>query len=135
MPGGISNASSAVGNVSLLNGHIQLAGKTILHDHETVTAGNVTLRTVSGGKTYYLLAAQLTISGTINGIAGYLTYGYSGDRILFINLDKTTTYAPAVTDHAEMTFPHPIPLAAGLTVVLNASANCTGYATIVGWEE
>ncbi len=135
MPGGISNASSAVGTVALLNGHTQLAGKNILHDFDTVTNGNVTLRTVSGGKTYYLLAAQLTVSGTINGIGGYLNYGYAGDRILFINLDKVTTYKPAVTDHAEMTFPHPIPLAAGLTIVMTASANCTGYASIIGWEE
>jgi len=135
MPGQISNASSAVGNVALLNGHTQLAGKTLLYDHETVTAGNVTLRTVTAGKTYWLLAAQLTMSGTINGMAGYITYGYAGDRILLVNLDMVATYLPATTDHAEMTFPHPLPLAAGLTVVMTASANCTGYATIVGWEE
>jgi len=113
-----------------------LEGKTILYDKGSADNSTVTIRTVTAGKTYYLVAVQLVTYGTADGGTAYIEIGAAGNRILRTYTPITATYQTSNTSHAEMAFPHPIPLAAGQSIrVISGPAGTTGVGQIVGWEE
>jgi hypothetical protein len=134
MPGGISNASSAVGTVSLLNGNTQLAGKTLIPRSDHANGGSTILYTVPAGKTFYLINATLNIYSTQNAVVGQFQTG-AASILLCLESDVN---AAKLTDSKcfSVAYPHPIPVYAGDTLsVYSSHANLTATAYIVGWEE
>lgn len=132
MPAGISNAS-------LASGAQPLAGKTILYDSgQAVGATTDAIRTVTAGKTYYLLAMFLDLSGNVDATGGGLARIYiaPSSDLLALRLAITATYKITDSQHSEWVTPYPIPIAAGKVInVICGAANCTATAHIVGWEE
>lgn len=112
-----------------------LKGKTILYDRANATNGTGVLRTVTAGKTYYLLEAGFWYKATTNNAEGKLYVSNANQPILYMSAKITATYWVSDTDHAELTYPHPLPIAAGVSLWVSASAGMTVQGWIIGWEE
>ena len=133
MPAGISNASSAVGNVSVLNGNLA-AGKTILFNGASVSGATATLRTVTAGKTYYLLYANLSVKSSDNFETASIKF--DTDYLILKYTAVTAIYNENFASTTSKTFPHPIPIAAGTVItVVSSAGGTTASAQIIGWEE
>lgn len=131
MPGGISNASLATGAAPL-------AGKTILYNYAyAINDLTVAVRTVTAGKTYYMLGYWLSIKATADNEAGYIfVENDPAGTIILMNSSITATYKVSDTQTAMLAFPYPIPIVAGQTIrVASTAATITAFAGIVGWEE
>lgn len=131
MPGSISNAS-------LASGAAPLAGKTIVAvSNINLTAGTTTtIHTVTAGKTFYLLYAWIQINTTVDGQNVRLDAGATTNTILRLGSGITATYNIRIDKSSTITFPYPIPYAAGTTFRIDSSAAnvyCAGG--IIGWEE
>jgi len=134
-----ANSGTTIGDVNVVSitGVVQTnlaKGKTILYNNVGANNSTQTIRTITAGKTYYLLSVGLTYnSGTAGASANVST---TDGVLLLMYLGATATYNTSVGDHAELTFPHPIPIAAGKTITVtsgNANSNAAGW--IIGWEE
>ena len=113
-----------------------LKGKAMRYGTATATAAHATLLTVTAGKTFYLLSATLSVYSTNNDSYAIMYLESSEKRILAINTNITATYKTGFTDHAELAFPHPIPLAAGQRVrIFSAGGATVANGTCIGWEE
>ena len=123
-------SSEVIGSVN------EARGKTILYDVEWAAGGNTTLRTVTAGKTYYLLMAGLIYESTIAEEIVTIQIDDYNHLILEMAASITATYNEYDAGHAEISFPHPIPITAGKVIrVTSGHANMGGRGWIIGWEE
>ena len=128
--GALPSGANVIGSVN------EARGKTILYDGDDVTNGTTTMRTVTAGKTYYLLMAGLAFYSSANGEEARIRIGGGTNFILRLASRITPTYRTTDSDHSEVTFPHPIPVAAGVAISVTSTAAVLGaYGWIVGWEE
>ena len=126
----LGDAEGVIGSVN------EARGKTILYDHALTTAATTTMRTVTAGKTYYLLQAGVTYHCTGDEKTGGIWIVSNANNLIKIRTSITATYNTAVSDTITVTYPHPIPIAAGQTIRVNSSAaELTVRGWIVGWEE
>lgn len=113
-----------------------LQGKTILYDFQQTTNSPVNLRTVAAKKTYYLVAAGTTMYSTVTNIYGTVYIGTTARTFLSVLSAITPTYATAHATSDHITFPHPLPIAAG-EIIRTSTNNAAGQITswIIGYEE
>ena len=113
-----------------------LKGKTILYNRTDVTNGAATLRTVTAGKTYYLLQAALSYYATAGNKTALMFIGTSASILFRMNSTITPTYHTADRDTLIFVYPHPIPIAAGTAIQIDSSdAGLKADGWIMGWEE
>ncbi len=113
-----------------------LKGKTILFGTGIAIGGHATLLTVTAGKTFYLLAATLSAYATVDDVYAVMYMESTTKRLMEIYSNITPTYKTSFSEHAELTFPHPIPLAATLSVkIYSTNADMYVRGSCVGWEE
>jgi len=120
MPGQISNASSAVGNVSLLNGHTQLAGITTIYDAAFAIDTTAPLYTVTAGKTFYLIHAYIACYSTVDLQEGSLKTSFPG-TLLWWRSAITGTYKTSDAATIQITPPQPMPFPANTAFTLYSS--------------
>ena len=112
---------------------------TALKDHPDIayifdSANNATevSYTVPAGKILYLLYAQLTTRASTDNKIGRLHINDGGRTIFYL---KSQIDAVRVTDvqHAEITFPIPLPITAGDVVgVYSSAATIDAYIAVIG---
>ena len=136
MPGMISNASSAVGTVSLMNGATQLAGKTILFNSAGATNQESLIRNVSAGKTYYLVSLVLYYTSTTDGLQCSVYVEGAGQKILRLTSVVEATYRPKDFQKIVLQPPNPIPILDGNSLLLfSQGAGLTAECCCLGFEE
>ena len=131
MPSGISNASSAVGNVSILNGYSQLKGKTIIYLNASANDGSAVMYSVANGKILYILAAGITGYGTTAGREAYIHLNNVNSKILKIVCPSAT----AEGIQTFVTYPHPLPapgIIGGFEISLRAENGIVANGYIIG---
>ena len=109
-------------------------GKTMLFLYNTAAGQTTVARTVTAGKTFYLVYAELSYNATANAIYAFMTINAS---VALVMLSKTTaTYYTTDTGQVTLAPAVPIPLPAGTTInVISNAATLTAFLTVVGWEE
>jgi len=103
-----------------------LVGKTIIYKNAEANNNTVTLHTVTAGKTFYLLTASLSWSGS--GTAS-LELSSSANRIL-------VAYSAAASGLTGNTYIQPIPIPQNTPIQVTSSEaamNC--IAAVIGWED
>lgn len=133
MPAGISNASSAVGNVSVLNGNLA-AGRTLIYKNGFIANSTDVFYTVTAGKTFYLISVSASVSASVaNSNRSYVWFGgVIPDGVLLVFSGPQS----AGNQNQALSFPHPIPIAAGEEINCSTEAATTKIAAaICGWEE
>ena len=126
----LGNAGDVIGSVN------EARGKTILYDRTDVTNGTATVRTVTAGKTYYLLQAALSYYATAGNKTALMFIGTSASILFRMNSTITPTYHTADRDTLIFVYPHPIPIAAGTAIQIDSSdAGLKADGWIMGWEE
>lgn len=135
MGASISNASfpqaPTIDSLSVL-----LKGKTILIGQNIISNGRAILRTVTTGKTFYLVYAYLGMTATANGHIAQLDAGGDSTRLFRLISAITPTYKTNDSQTINIAFPNPIPYAAGTVISIestNAALDADGI--ILGWEE
>lgn len=132
MPAGISNASTYFGSN-------EARGKAILIEQGDSTGGAASIiYTVPSGKTFFLISATLSYHATINGDGDecFLYIDLAGNTIIKLMAHTTAIYKVTDSDHAEISFPLPIPFVAGTEIkVMANTADIAAQAYIVGWIE
>lgn len=123
--GQVSNASNRNDALCLLQ------GRTVIYNtNNAVDVQDETLRTVTAGKTFYLMVAGITFKTGANPGMAYISSNSKADNILIIDLPATSHFTTALM------FPQPIPFAPGETIQISTSSvGCSAYAWITGWEE
>ena len=113
-----------------------LKGKTILYNTGTVAGGNLTLRTVTAGKTFYLLSAWISYVSTVDNSFAKIYVATTASPLIDLRSSITATYHTSDSNSLIATYPHPIPIAAGVAIILSSqSASTDADGGIVGWEE
>jgi len=126
----LGEGSDVIGSVN------EARGKTLLFRPGIATAGTTTMRTVTAGKTFYLAMAGLMYSASVGNVKASIKTSVDSTLILQMYSHITATYHTQDSDHAEITFPHPIPIAAGVEIqVYSSNAGITANGWIIGWEE
>ena len=137
MPAVLSNAS--VGGVGTgLTFAKQLAPfyATLLYNNDTATNGFSNIRVTSAGKTYFLVAATLKFHATVDNAQAELYVYTTGNTLIAFNSAITATYKTTDAGERTVTFPHPIPVPAGVNIgVLSSNAGLKADASLIGWEE
>ena len=124
-----------ISNASLASGAQPLAGKTLIHTSAT-TIGTATLYTVTANKTFYLLAGWVQINTTQDGQNGSLDTGTEAKTLMRLGSGLTATYNIRTDKSIAITYPYPLPYAAGTTFrIVSTHANLSATAGIIGWEE
>lgn len=113
-----------------------LEGKTILYNSNSKANGTETLRTVTAGKTYYMIMAGLSYKATASSRVGILYVDSDTNHLIHHISAITATYNEVDRGSTVVVFPHPLPVAAGIDININSDAATIGvYGWIVGWEE
>lgn len=138
MPGQISNASSAVGTVTILNGNLA-EGKTIIS--RFISTNTVaTIYAITPNTTFYVMEVGLSIHSSVDKTLGYINTSIAG-TLMMAHLYAAITPTYHTKDQASMavTFPHPLPIvvgAGGASINIhssNVALTADGY--VIGWEE
>jgi hypothetical protein len=113
----------------------QLTGKTILYDRQgSVTNAAATVRTVTAGKTYYMVAYGLSYYASSNDVSAAL-YITNSNKYL-VKVQTAIDSAGHDSNAYLMNFALPIPIAASTSIVCESfGAGCTIAAWVIGYEE
>lgn len=126
----LAAGTNTIGNIN------EARGKTMLYNQGAVSNGLATIRTVTAGKTYYLLALGLNVHSTNDGEVAQVYAGTSASMLMFIQTGVTATYNTRFEATYVVPFLHPLPIAAGTAIkVQSSAAGTSAYAWIIGWEE
>lgn len=109
---------------------------TLVQKTGAVDNGTAIVHTVTNGKTFYLTAATARISVYAAGgaLSGFLAIRNGSDT--FVTEIIGLNCAEAVAgDFGSISFPVPVPIAAGYDIYVYASAKATCRGNIWGWEE
>ena len=130
MPAGVSNAASPP---DLYNPR----GKTLIGAVANVVGGgSEIIYTVTTGKTFYLLGCNLSYKATANNIQTYILIDTPVIPLIEMFSTVESTYRPTDSDHAQLSFAQPIPIASGVTITLfSGAATLLSYGRLYGWEE
>lgn len=136
MAGGITNVSFPQSREMILVEDNLLLGKTMLYKRGYVNGASNSMYTITAGKTFYIVLATLGYEATHDGANAYLWIGSATDRLLEAWANITGTYKTSDTNTIPLAFPHPLPVAAGVTIgVTSDHADMRAHASFVGWEE
>ena len=128
--GGLPTGTNVIGSVN------EARGKTILYDTNSAVDGIATVRTVTAGKTYYLLQAGLRAYATGDSKITKLWVGADSNVLLSYRTAVTATYKTSDAHVFSLTYPHPIPIAASTSIrVESGDGSLFVTAWIIGWEE
>ena len=123
-------SSEVIGSVN------EARGKTILYNIASATNAATAVRTVTAGKTYYLVACGLSVHSTTNQADCYLYLTTTARVLLHHRAATVATYKTTDSRHSELSFPYPIPIAASTVIYVSTDdAGATAFGWIIGWEE
>ena len=118
------------------SGEHSLKGKTILYDNNNAANAVTVIRTVTAGKTYYLMACGLKMHSTTDNKWGQLQVGAGADVLLYGGTAITAGTVDSFDQVQILSFPHPLPIAAGVEIKVQSNdATTLAAAWIIGWEE
>jgi len=133
---GIETATVNASNFLETSPEHSLKGKTMIYSQAWVSDGWATARTVTAGKTYYCICATLSYYATSNLRTVNLVFGSAGNVVMLVKSNVNATYHVNDAGDKTVTFPHPIPVAAGEAIrIYSNNAGITGFVHLTGWEE
>jgi len=133
---GTETASVNDQNILDTSSEHSLKGKTILYNSGNALNSTTVLRTVTAGKTYYMIAANLSWTTAAANIDGSIYVGATGNIIVQGITSFKTDQQVGGGNQINIVFPHPIPVVAGVEIkVRSAGATERFFGSIIGWEE
>ena len=108
--------------------------RTMIYDQAGAENTTTTVRTVTAGKTYFLVHAQLFCRSTVDNTEGRMII--NGSVALDIFTAVTATYKTSDVQTETLAPATPIPVPAGATIQVYSN-NISHYATVLiaGWEQ
>ncbi len=111
-------------------------GKTIIYDDAGIANGTATIHTVTAGKTFYILQIGLTYDADDLSKRSNIEINPGGKLLLQAFSRTTATYNTQDSNTITVAYPHPIPVAAGLTIDVRSYAGTVdSFGWVLGWEE